>query len=234
LRKILAAESPDIVVCLGDWFDSFFHNTTPEVEATCDFLKKFLQKDNCYTLMGNHDIQYLYDNATLICSGYERGKKNLISTFFGRELIPTFREKFLWYIWVDDFLCTHAGLHPVHLPPMMKLNHNNVSGFLDTEIRRAEDALISGERFWLYGGGRVRGGSQPRGGINWLDFNHEFEPIEGLKQIVGHTTSAAIRTHHADGTINPCEAENLCIDCHLNQYLLITNKVLTIKKFSEL
>jgi hypothetical protein len=233
-RKIIKAEQPDLTVCLGDWFDSIFYNSLTDVEATCSFLKKYIYEKSFVTLMGNHDLHYLYHNATTICSGYERGKDLLITEFFTDVLMPTFRSRFRWYVWIDDFLCTHAGLSPIHLPPAQNLDEKSLSEFLNREIARAEDALIGGERFWLYGAGSVRGGRQNRGGIVWLDFNHEFEPIEGLKQIVGHTSSKAIRPHHTDGIINVADCENLCIDCHLNEYLIIRDGKLTIKKFIDL
>jgi len=53
------------------------------------------------------------------------------------------------------------------------------------------------------------------GGIFWCDFNAEFEPIEGLNQIFGHTAGKNIRVRHTE------TSKNFCIDCldHKHQFL---------------
>jgi len=37
------------------------------------------------------------------------------------------------------------------------------------------------------GAGRARGGRQEFGGVTWLDWTREFEPVSGVNQICGHT-----------------------------------------------
>jgi len=52
--------------------------------------------------------------------------------------------------------------------------------------------------------GHARGGLEKIGGVTWLDWEREFEPIAGLNQVVGHTpTPAAILGRHlrADGKV---------------------------------
>lgn len=236
LDYILEKENYDMVLCLGDWFDSHIKNRPEDVRATCEFLKKWFKKSNFYTLMGNHDVQYLYPNDTVICTGYDLGKDMFITEFFGHEMLPIIRQRFLWYIWLDDFLCTHAGVHQAHFRPDLKLKKPEVTAWLDTQIESAEACLETGQRHWLYSAGRARGGRYPYGGINWLDFNSEFEPIDGLKQIVGHTASRVgkIRTHETDGRFDIASSENLCIDCHLQEYLSIFNGKVTIKRTIDL
>ena len=234
VRKIMLAEQPDVSLCLGDWFDSFTHNSEFDLEKTCRFLKENLFQKNFVTLMGNHDVQYLYENFTILCSGYARVKDVFISDSFGSSSFPVLRSKFPWYIWVDDFLCTHAGLSPIHLLPNQKLGKAAISEWLDEQIKFATIALETQQRYWLYGAGRVRGGPLPKGGIDWLDFNDEFEPIPGLKQIVGHTESDCIRGHRSDTCLDISLSKNLDIDCGLREYLIIRNKKITIKKFIDL
>ena len=88
--------------------------------------------------------------------------------------------------------------------------------------------------FWLYGVGAARGGRQNIGGITWQDFGAEFEPIDGLKQIVGHTSHPKILNHYTDGNLDIASCDNIDIDCHLNQYLLIQNGKLIIKDYKDL
>ena len=234
VREILSIESPDITVSLGDYFDSFNYDLLRDWDNTCRFLEENVFKSNFFTLKGNHDIQYFYKNPSLICSGYNRDKDAFINGFFSPTKWSAIKEKFLWYIWVDDFLCTHAGLHPSHLPPNQNISKKSISNWLDKQIELAQIALDSGQRHWLYGAGLARLGSQDKGGIDWLDFNQEFEPISGLKQIVGHTPGDFVRSHRSERVLELSKSKNLCIDSSLNEYLLIRNKKVLIKKFSDL
>jgi hypothetical protein len=54
--------------------------------------------------------------------------------------------------------------------------------------------------------GHARGGVS-YGGPVWCDFNKEFKPIEGVRQIFGHTPGRNIRVryHHM--------IEDYCVDC---------------------
>ena len=55
--------------------------------------------------------------------------------------------------------------------------------------KEANLELSVGNSHWFYRAGHARYGDQKLGGIVWLDWDLEFKPIEGLNQIVGHTTS---------------------------------------------
>lgn len=233
VEYILRKENYDIAVCLGDWFDSFTYNSEYDVESTCRFLKKWVPKDNFFTCIGNHDIQYLHSNNTTICSGYDQNKDLFITNCFG-NFLPFIRDKFKWYIWIDEFLCSHAGVNTYHFDPLMELTKDGVTKWLDKQIQYSELSLINGGRHWLYGAGQSRGGSQKVGGITWQDFDCEFIPIKGIKQLVGHTPHNIILNHKEDGNLDFTACENLDIDCHLNQYLLIQNKKIKICNYKDL
>lgn len=233
LRKIVEAEAPDVVANLGDNYDSHYQDSQDDVVATSAYLRARLGNYKWVDLWGNHDTQYFYENPNIIVRGWSRDKRDLIRRCLGDDLFAI-REMFRWYVWIDDYLCTHAGLHPMHLSPLQSLDKDKLSVWLDRQVEDATEHLMTGCTHWLYSAGQARGGYYPVGGLNWLDFNHEFEPIEGLKQIVGHTSSRAIRNHHTDGNLDLTVSNNLCIDCHLNEYLLIRNKRLIIKKYADL
>lgn len=233
LEAILKKENYDIAVCLGDWFDSFYYNTEEDWEKTCAFLKKWLFKPNFYSCIGNHDIQYFFGNKTTICSGYYPKKDRLITERFG-SFFPAIREKFLWYLWIDDFLCSHAGVNNYHFPPNLQVNKAGITKWLNEQIKFAEPALYNGGYHWLYGAGAARGGRQNIGGITWQDFDSEFQPISGLKQIVGHSSHRTVLNHIEDGNVDLTKANDLDIDCHLNEYVTILNGNLTIKKYNAL
>jgi hypothetical protein len=52
--------------------------------------------------------------------------------------------------------------------------------------------------------GRGRGGPARIGGLVWLDWNTEFTPIEGLNQIVGHSSGSEVRVKRGVNSINYC------------------------------
>lgn len=225
LDKILTKEDYDIAVHAGDWFDSFDYNSTEDVEKTCNLLRKWIFKDNFFTLWGNHDF-YLYGNTYTICSGYTKEKDKLITNIFGKDL-PAIRDKFLWYLFIDDFLCTHAGLHPYHIHSKVDpTNKEQLVKWLNREVEQTKLHLEFGGSYWTYRAGRARGGNQKIGGITWLDWDGEFEPIEGLNQMVGHSFQQNNKIDIRDN--------NYCIDTNLNEYLMICNGKIKIKNYIDL
>jgi hypothetical protein len=233
-NKIIQHESADINICLGDWFDSFNLDDSDDYKKTADYLMRYLSAPNNYTLFGNHDLHYLFNNHYTMCSGYEDRKYFAIDEILGSER-QNITNKFKWRFWVDGILCTHAGLFPDYIDPSVK-NNNDLSLFLVKEIERANIALRTDQNHWFYFAGRSRGGPKKGGGIVWLDFKQEFQPIEGLKQIVGHTyhKNCRVNPHHLDGNVNPADCDNLCIDNGLNEYIVISNGKLEIKKFLDI
>lgn len=225
--KIIESEKADYNVCLGDWFDSFFYDNTYNYKQTAEYLvNEFLPKDNNITLYGNHDLHYLFNNKYTMCSGYEKRKQDAIDEVLEGVVIVN---KFKWYIWIDNFLCTHAGLHGNFIDPMCK-NNDDIDSFLEKEAKRADSFLISEKVHWFWGAGKSRGGGYKQGGIVWLDFNDEFEPVDGLNQIVGHTNQ---RTNSCAWKFVK-DSDNYCIDCFQNQYLVIENKTIKIKNYIDL
>jgi hypothetical protein len=169
------------------------------------------------------------------CSGYTEEKDSLICDIFG-DRYHLIRDKFKWYIYIDNYLCTHAGIHPMYLHPKINVaNKKEVCAWLDAEANTACRNLITGQNHWFCYIGRSRYGNAPKGGITWLDWDNEFEPIEGVTQIVGHTHSRTdkIRKHHLDGNLSVSDGD-LCIDCGLNQWITITNGRLEIKSYIDL
>ncbi len=70
----------------------------------------------------------------------------------------------------------------------------------------------------IFGAGWSRGGEYPVGGITWLDWYDEFEPISDYKQIVGHSRGKVPRE----------KLGNWCLDTDLRHYGLITDGELSI------
>lgn len=231
LKKIMNHEAPGMTVCTGDWFDSRIYNTAVDVTLTCDFLKEHILSDDFESLVGNHDLPYLYNNQYTICTGYSKAKDKYIKEALG-DYRNILRHDLSWYIWVDDYLLTHAGLHAYFLSTYQTVtNKELLSKWIREQGDQAEIHLSSGSTHWLYRAGAARLGQQKYGGITWLDFKQEMEPIEGLKQIVGHTSHRHI-TALDQAKLDPDNvvADNLCVDTGLAEYLIILNGKVQIKK----
>jgi hypothetical protein len=236
LDEIITKENGDINVCLGDWFDSFILDDTSNYITTAKYLKDvFLPNPKNYTLFGNHDLHYLFNAPTTWCSGYEQWKYDAIDDVIGK-VRGHIQDKFYWSIVVDDILLTHAGLDQRLVSPTCSTNED-IFKYLDQCSNEATDKLKSDDLHWFYQVGHSRGGRFRAGGIVWCDFDCEFQPIDDLRQIVGHTSqweTGRATQHITEGVMNIVDANNICIDCNLNQYFVLINGKLEIKNYTDL
>lgn len=233
LKKIIKSESPDIVVTTGDWFDSFDYDEDYHVRDAAKFLLENHKNPNFVTCKGNHDVHYLFDSKCLPCSGYENRKNMIVRATLGQHRVAV-RDSMYWYVWVDDYFVSHAGLHPSFLHPMLKIEQESIDKWMLDEIKKNEQYLAMASQGWFTQAGYGRGGSAPVGGLLWADFNCEFKPIEGLKQLVGHTPHKRITNYLRGETVLKPNIDNLDIDCFLNQYIIVRDKALTIKNYADL
>lgn len=234
VKEIVKHEDADYNVCLGDWFDSFYYDSPGNYLDTAKYLMEYVDSDKNITLWGNHDTHYIADNPSTICSGYEDWKyleiDEALGNFRGR-----IRNKFKWFLRIDDWLCTHAGLHSSHLPHSVKTN-DDIDEYLNSQIEIANIKLNTKEHHWFWAAGRARGGYARFGGITWLDFDYEFDPIDVTRQIVGHTPRRPhqIQCHKSEGFLEAIDGNNICIDTSLSQYLTISNGKMEVKYYSDL
>ncbi len=198
-REDLGDTSPDLIVFLGDYFDS---HRPPKgratVPATCAWLNAARERlgDRAVFLLGNHDIQYL--EAKPACDRHRTPR--FLGTKCGaaftqntakriaRDLAPEFWRDARLFVGVNGWLLSHAGLAPVHWPAA-PVNDESLA-LLDATCRKALAALAPGRPVHpLLQAGPVRGGDASIGGITWLDWDDEFEDALPLPQIVGHTSN---------------------------------------------
>ena len=109
--------------------------------------------------------------------------------------------------------------------------------YLDKSVDEANSKIVSNQNHWFYQVGACRGGAFRTGGITWVDFDHELETIDDLRQIVGHTNQyrrKRIVPHRGDAALNVAEAKDICIDCSMIQYLIIQNGKIEIKNYKDL
>jgi len=156
------------VVFIGDYLDSYDRPMIEQLHTLNLVLGAVRsQPDRIWALRGNHEMSYL--DPYMQCSGYSYELKAQINQSV--DMSPL-----LDYIWVDDWLISHAG----------------VSGKLLEKSGQTLEEYLDGEDYSQIG--RARGGRDPVGGLYWCDWWREFEPIE-TPQIVGHSN------HRPDGEL---------------------------------
>lgn len=205
-KLIIKKENPDKIVYLGDWIDSFNDNLTI-TEATIRYLKSILYDKDKIFLYGNHDLHYKYNHFSIVGSGYTIEKYNLINSILTLDDWNQFKS----YIVVDDWYLSHAGISE-------SLVNHPILGFskeyLDKLVKDQFSNLQYGNAAPLYEVGKKRGGQNKIGGLTWCDMK-EFEPIQDINQIFGHTNN-----NHPIPIIGE-NSINWCIDCYLNYYGII-------------
>lgn len=224
--KIIKHESADKIVFLGDYFDEYNDNYQMNL-VMAEWLKDSLTQPNRIHLFGNHDISYAFKHRSYKCSGYEAGKDYAINSVMKEE---QWRQLKL-YTYVDDFLCTHAGLH-THFYQVYNKGRS-VSKFLADESQLALNdgfnELPARPIFWA---GRSRGGTETVGGIVWCD-SSEFVGIHGLNQVFGHTPSNKPFWKNFGSPLDKHYSRNLALDNygHSNYYAVHDDqtKDITIK-----
>lgn len=225
----------DFFVTLGDFFDNFNlpdNELIFNVKNTCDWINSKLDDDRFIWLAGNHDVSYIasYNPSHIppkmnwyYCSGWTRSK----ATEFNRHINPKWFSKIELCCAVGDFIVSHGGFHVDKFLPQLDKKENIERLYQSWE----RDKLVFSKKpqHWIWEVGRYRGGMDRVGSPVWLDFFEEFKPIEDVKQIVGHTNSAANPTCKTskDGL------ENWCLDNEQSYYAVWENGKLEIKRVSH-
>lgn len=213
-EEIIAQIPHDQVVFVGDYFDDF-GDSRNQTKRTARWLKESLYKPNRIHLMGNHDLSYR-NIRTGEGPGWSDRKHEVI-----RWIIkPEDWNKTRFFVWVDDFLVSHAGITAPQIPAMTQ----DFRAWLETENEKALQTLNgnhSGVPFkhWFWDYGFDRGGEKPNGGLIWCDWHDGFYPTP-FNQIVGHTPfnrgragkSHPIRRKWVKYS-DTYESFNFCVDC---------------------
>ena len=161
VKKVLSY--PCNIIFLGDFLDSY----TASVEDQVECLKMVLEacgseEGRVQSVIGNHELQYI--EPYMRCSGY-----NFTTQLHVNHLKNLMEQHLKPYLWHKGFLISHAGIS-------QKL--------LDCESLSQKEYLVKKDYEQI---GRSRGGYNPCGGLFWCDWWQEFEPVAGVKQIVGHS-----------------------------------------------
>ena len=205
--NLLLREKHDEAIFLGDWVDRF-PSQPGNLYLTLDFLLSALKEPNKVFIYGNHDMPYAFPKAPVLgCSGYQWKHAEEIGMILGGKLA---RERFKLYYEADGYLLSHAGLSSFNAYPDWR-----------EKAGEAIPRLENGEMSYWVAAGVARGGSVPKGGLTWLDWDREFQPVEGLKQIVGHSKGYQPRR----------KGPNYCIDTALDHYGILEDGLFTVYNF---
>jgi len=197
----LAKENDELMIFVGDFLDSFEYDPYDQIKCI-DFAIRLAQENRAIIIKGNHEISYL--RPMMVCTGWNP-ITNMLLMQDGRR--RDMEDLFKSYVYIKDanLLITHAGLSARFAEP-----HG-------ITLETLEEKLVSFDGLYadespLYYCGRARGGPYPYGGIFWNDWNQEFIPVEGLRQVFGHT--------HLKGEIEFTDGGNYNIDAiHRGQFL---------------
>jgi hypothetical protein len=166
VKRVLELGYPTVFV--GDILDSYDRSVDEQIECLDLLLDA---PDSVDVLYGNHELSYL--DPVMRCSGYKERTHDAV--LLRKGLI---KDKFKEHVWLnDDVLVTHAG----------------VSKSVCNELKDVKNYLKSPYRKVI---GYYRGGLSPCGGMFWCDYNVEFIPIAGLRQVFGHTEHAHLGENH--------------------------------------
>jgi len=222
----------DHIVFLGDYFDCFEKPDNKwyfSMENTCAWINiKFEELGEKATwLIGNHDYSYISTyikkgyfskNSFHICCGWTGNK----ATTFNKIIDPNWFNQLELCCWINDICISHAGFHPLHFKP--NETPFDATKRLSNEWNNTRHTFKNNPYHFLSNVGRCRGGEFDIGSPIWLDWNKEFVPIDGMKQIVGHTERF--------DSISETKG-NFCIDVNRKTYAVLDKGVINIKQYIQ-
>jgi hypothetical protein len=197
------------VVFQCDFFDSF-HEPWEDMLDMAHWYAENCQNEKYAFSMGNHDMHYAHPLEAAICAGFQDAKMHAIRGIVKRA----HWERMRLHHWVDGYLVTHAGWHAHHLHPMLGFERQALTALEDRALHQLRNEF---KVTALVQAGRARGGSAVFGGVTWLDWEDEFQPVPELSQIVGHTPADEVRENHRP----ELNSFNYCIDTNLNHVALV-------------
>jgi len=183
-RDIIKVESPDRVVFIGDYFDSFDIKGVEQIQNFKDIIE-FKESTNIEVVMliGNHDHHYL-SNETY--SGFQPALKWDI-----QDLLTTNMHHLQIAYQFDDILCSHAGFSPTWLDDTFGWDGWTKSNFVELTNELYKNRLHA---FNFSHTGYDPYGNHPSQGPMWIRpaaLMSSNKGDNGLKkkfiQVVGHT-----------------------------------------------
>ncbi|TAF73774.1 MAG: hypothetical protein EAZ53_11110 [Bacteroidetes bacterium] len=181
----------DKVVFVGDYVDSFTHtdqDILDNLRAIIEFKKANHTKVEL--LLGNHDIQYLFQKKYR-CSGHRISMDETLHTEYAQN-----QELFKYIFQLGKHVWTHAGISNAwfnHIKPI--LPHYGFEP--DSSSTQSSINILAKYEFnKLVMASSLRGGSDKASRIFWADIREvEFDNLIGIHQYVGHSKVKKIIQH---------------------------------------
>ena len=174
--KTIDPELYNKIIFLGDYVDSFDESNMTIENNLLDiiqFKKDF--NDKVVLLLGNHDLQYLFQYYLHGCSGYRSEMYTALHKIFTEN-----KDLFCIAYEYDNTIWTHAGIHAGWYEYRFKYKDETI---LSDRLNHAFDDYYKP----LFDVGYIRGGDHDVGGPFWCDINElSSKPLHGYNQIVGH------------------------------------------------
>ena len=124
-KDIIAKETPDQVVFIGDYFDSYDIGSA-EQQFNFKEIIEFKESNQCEVIMlvGNHDYHYYPGSQTY--SGYQHGAAPAI-----RQLLEENKHHLQMCYQLDNILCSHAGIGYNWLVEQERYESGSIADFVN-------------------------------------------------------------------------------------------------------
>lgn len=190
------------LIFVGDYLDSYDRSVADQVTTLSLVLGACSTHNNVIGLFGNHEMSYLHPLQR--CSGYKG-----TTQFHVNHMKDVMEKELKYYTWAGQYLVTHAGVSQYYL--------DRIGKSLDEYLDEGKYCDV----------GYARGGHAPVGGSLWCDYWEEFEPIDNLPQVFGHT--AYRPDDEYKGIVRYPNTYNYNIDCldRVNEVLIIQDDGIT-------
>lgn len=186
----------DLYVFIGDYVDSFNISDDQILENLLEIIYlKLDEPDKYILLLGNHDIQYIYDGYQ--CSGYRSSMQRQLNILF-TEYLYLFQIAYQH----DNYLWTHAGISKkwwIKLKEIFIADDKNLESMIATTLNVM--VFSFGDKQYLkeiFSCGPSSGGDRyDISGPLWArpdDIRATYPFEDNIHQIVGHTAGRTIET----------------------------------------
>lgn len=185
------SQDADRYVFLGDYFDAPDDETEDTIKMA-EWVKERIHDPLCTLILGNHDVQYRWSMEDLIYPGFTPDKARAIRNV----LEPADWSRMRLACTAGSFLLSHAGFSRIWVKPPTLEN-------ILARCKLAEERAAQGIIDPVFGSGELPRRLQQWGGPLAMPWEG-FVPIEGINQIVGHTSGEDVRKKASASSTNLC------------------------------
>lgn len=193
----------DKYIFLGDYVDSYTETDAVilyNLQQIIQFKKNY--PDNVILLLGNHDLQYMFEFNNHGCSGYRPEMYQELHKLFqdNKELFqPVYR--------INNYLFTHAGVTTIW---KKYLNETTDGTTYEGDIDQIINTMFDSYDYYLFIVGYARGGHHKSGGPFWADKSESSAwVLPNYHQVVGHhPVKDAPYTHKVDDNTSITYVDN--------------------------